>query len=597
MSPHPRRRTRLAGLLATTLAAVGIGIGGAPPASAFTADQATASFESFVDVFWDEDARYFFTYSDHRIHPEHAHGPQGGLYTDYWWEAQLWEAVMDRFERTGDPQARAMIDDVFAGFREQYPDFRENDWNDDIGWWALGSSRAYELTGDPQYLAAAEEMFEHVAAFEDDTYGGGIWWKNVDVGDGTRNQKNVATNAPAVVTAMRLHEATGDPGYRATAERIYAWLDGGFNVGGHLRDHVEGSGQYVDWDWTYNQGNFAAAALSMYLGTGDDAYLADATAAVDWALANLTSSGTLLREGGDDAGGFKAVLTRAMQSLVDQAGQVQYEAVLTENASQAARQVNAQGIGGDDWTAPTPDLAVAPVQSLAAGATVAVLQQAVPDGEAGVVVGTGVHEAENAVRSGISSESSAAGFSGRGYLAGWADDGTSVTFHVHVAEARAYPLELRYAAAAGTATRSLEVNGVRSDVAFEPTGSWDAWADVVVPVDLRAGHNEVVLAFDRSSGSASYLNLDRLTVVLTQVPVDEPTPEPAPDPAPGGGTSTPTRPGAGGGDGPAPSPGAPESGTVAALATTGADLAGAAVSAIGLVAAGLSLLRVRRLRA
>lgn len=509
------RRARAVWLLAAAaLLAAPLTVAAPPPARAFTADQATQAYDDFVDVFWDPAAQYFFTYSDHQIHPEHAHGPQGGLYTDYWWEAQLWEMVMDRYERTGSAADRAMVDDVWAGFRTQYPDFADNDWNDDIGWWARAAVRAYELTGDDTYLQASEDMFAFIAGYEDSTYGGGIWWKNVDVGDGDRNEKNVATNASAAVTAMRLHAATGDPAYRATAVRLYDWLDANFNQAGHLRDHVQGTGQYVDWDWTYNQGNFAAAALELYLDTGDAAYLADATAAVDWAVANLTSSGTFLYEGRDDTGGFKAVLTRAIRDLVEDAGQTQYAQVLTDNASQAARQVSAAGIGGYDWTAPTPEPATTPVQSLAAAATVAVLQQAEPDGSTGVVEGTGVHEAENAVRSGIDSESTAAGRSGRGYLAGWNTDGTSVTFHVHVADAGTYALDLRYAAAAGAASRSLVVNGSATTVGFPDTGAWDAWSSVSVPVTLQAGHNTVVLAYDAAAGSASYLNLDTLTVPL-----------------------------------------------------------------------------------
>lgn len=49
------------------------------PAQALTAPQAVDSFSDFVDVYWDDAANYFFTYSDHQIHPEHAHGPQGGV--------------------------------------------------------------------------------------------------------------------------------------------------------------------------------------------------------------------------------------------------------------------------------------------------------------------------------------------------------------------------------------------------------------------------------------------------------------------------------------------------------------------------------------
>ncbi|PSL37727.1 putative alpha-1,6-mannanase (GH76 family) [Labedella gwakjiensis] len=508
-----KKKIPLLAIAAITGAALVAPLQAPAPAAAFTSTQATEAFDDFLDVYWDDAADYFYTYSDHQIHAEHAHGPQGGLYTDYWWEAQLWEMVMDRYERTGDAQSRALIDDVFAGFQAQYPDFRENDWNDDIGWWARGSIRAYELTGDADYLAAAEEMFAFIAPYEDTTYGGGIWWKNIDVGDGTRNEKNVATNATAVYTAMRLYAATGDTTYRATAVRIYDWLDANFNNAGHLRDHVAGTGQYTDWDWTYNEGNFAGAALELWLDTGSAAYLSDATDAVDWAVANMTSSGTLLREGIDDTGGFKAILTRNIRHLVDEAGQTQYEQFLTDNATQAANHVNSAGIGGYDWTAPTPELSSTALQSLAAAATVAVLQQASPDGYTGVIEGSGVYEAENAVRNGVDSESTAAGKSGRGYLAGWNTSGTSVVFHVNVVDGGTYTVDLRYAAGAGDATRSVIVDGgSATSVSFPGTSGWDQWASVPTTVTLTPGHNTITVSYD--TGSSNYLNLDRLTLAL-----------------------------------------------------------------------------------
>jgi predicted alpha-1,6-mannanase (GH76 family) len=500
---------------ATVGAVIGALVLGPVPAQAFTSSQADDAYQSFVDTYWDASSNYFYTYSDHVAHPEHAHGPDGGVYTDYWWEAQLWEMVLDRYERTGDDAARAMIDDVFDGFQSKYPDFRDNDWNDDIGWWARGSIRAYELTGEARFLAAAEDMFAFIAPYEDTTYGGGIWWKNVDVGDGTKNEKNVATNATAVYTAMRLYAATGTQSYKDTALRLFSWLDTNFNRGGHLLDHVSGTGQYASWDWTYNEGNFAGAALELYLDSGQQSYLDKATASVDWAVRNLTSSGTFLFEGRDDTAGFKSILTRNIRALIDEGGQTQYEAVLTANASQAAAQVNSSGVGWYDWTAPAPELAAEAIQSLAAGATVAVLQQAAPDGSTSVVEGSGVYEAENAARSGIDSESTNDGFTGRGYLAGWIAEGSAVTFHTHVATAGSYDVTLRYAAGAGSATRQLTVNGAAiASPAFAGTSGWDAWTEVVVPMNLAAGHNTITLGFTAAAGSANYLNLDSLSIDL-----------------------------------------------------------------------------------
>jgi predicted alpha-1,6-mannanase (GH76 family) len=503
----------VAGAVATaTLTSVGLATDPGR-ASALTTTQATDAYDAFVATYWDPDAKYFTTYSDRQVHQEHAVGPQGGLYTDYWWEAQNWEAVMDRYERTHDAASRQMIDDVFDGWRAAYPDFRQNDWNDDMGWWARGAVRAYELTGEQRFLDESEDIFSFIAQYEDTTYGGGIWWKNVDVGDGSKNEKNVATNGTAVQTALRLYAATGDTTYRDTAERLFTWLQADFDRNGHIRDHVSGTGQFTDYDWTYNQGQYAGAALQMYLLTHDQQYLTDATRAVDWAIANLTVAGTFVNEGSSDTQGFKAILTRDIRDLIDEAGQTQYESVLTANASQAAVHVSPEGIGGPDWTAPTPSISTTPQQSLAASATVAILQQATPDGSTAVVQGDGVYQAENIDHPGISTEASNAGYTGRGYLAGWNTVGTTATAHVNVATAGTHTLTLRYAAAAGTATRTVSVGGgTPVTVTFPATGSWSTWATVTVPVQLGAGSNAVAITDATSSGN--HLNLDRVAVSL-----------------------------------------------------------------------------------
>ncbi|PZE39783.1 glycoside hydrolase family 76 protein [Curtobacterium sp. MCPF17_031] len=492
----------------------GVGIATDPGrASALTTTQATDAYDAFVATYWDADAKYFTTYSDRQVHQEHAVGPQGGLYTDYWWEAQNWEAVMDRYERTHDAASRQMIDDVFDGWQAAYPDFRQNDWNDDMGWWARGAVRAYELTGEQRFLDESEEVFGFIAQYEDTTYGGGIWWKNVDVGDGSKNEKNVATNGTAVQTALRLYAATGDTTYLDTAERLFAWLQTDFDRNGHIRDHVSGTGQFTDYDWTYNQGQYAGAALQMYLLTNDQQYLTDATRAVDWAVANLTVAGTFLNEGSSDTQGFKAILTRDIRDLIDDAGQTQYESVLTANASQAAAHVSPEGIGGPDWTAPTPSTSTAPQQSLAASATVAIVQQATPDGSTVVEQGDGVYQAENIDHPGIPTEATGTGYTGRGYLAGWNTAGTAATAHVNVASAGTHSVTLRYAAAAGTATRIVRVgSGTATTVTLPATGSWSTWSTVTLPVQLTAGSNALSIAVPASNGN--YVNLDSVSVSL-----------------------------------------------------------------------------------
>jgi predicted alpha-1,6-mannanase (GH76 family) len=508
-------KKRLIGLVAAASIALttagGLSLAAPQSASALTRTQADRSWSAFVRTYWDPKTDYFFTNSTHQVDPNHDPGPDGGLYSDYWWEAQLFEAVEDRYQATHDPQARIMIDQVLTGFQRAYPDFRKNDYNDDMLWWARASVRAYELTHEQRFLTESEQIFGYVSQFEDTTYGGGIWWKNVNVGDGTQNQKNVATNGTAIQTAAMLYRATGDKTYLATAERIFAWLDANFDRNGRLRDDIQADGWH-DYDFTYNQGGYAGAALQLYVDTHDRSYIAKADQAVDWAVRYLTESGTLLDEGTNDGSAFKAILTRNMRDLVQLGGQRQYASFLTENATQAAAHENAQGIGGQSWSLTPPSLRTANVQSIAAGGSMAVQQQATPDWRTGVVPGNGVYEAENATRNGVNTENTETGFSGRAYTAGWNADGTSIVFPVNVSRSTRAVLTIRYSAAAGNAVRSLTVGGRTVQVTFPATTSWSDWHTLKVPVTLRAGADPTTLAFATAQGSTNYVNVDVMTV-------------------------------------------------------------------------------------
>lgn len=501
-----KKRGSLGLLVAATLT---LSVGVAMPAVASTPDDADVAFDAFVDAFWDPTKNYFFTNSDHVIDPAHAYGPEGGLYTDFWWEAQLWETVMDAYERTGDPDQRAMIDDVYEGFVAYHPEF-ENNFNDDIGWWAQASIRAYGLTGDCRYLERSKDLFDAIYAERDDTYGGGIWWRK-----DPQDQKNVATNAPAAITAVRLYQATGEEGYLAKAEELFDWVDTHLQADGHVYDHFEGpgTGTLVKWDFSYNAGNYIGAAEALYEATDDADYRAKAIAAADWATTYLTNGGTLNYEGLNDGAGFKTVLVRHLTRLATVGGQTQYLPLLQANVTQAwDHRRSSDNLVGANWSSPTAE---GRIQSLTAAAAASALQVVPFNGYTGLQPGTGIYAAENAVTAQLGAESSNGGFLGRGYLAGWATDGQAVTFHVNTAAAGAHELRLRYAGAAGEATRRVLVNGVEiaSNHRFPGTSSWSTWAETDLDnVDLAAGHNTIRVEYASGSGSSQYLNFDRLVV-------------------------------------------------------------------------------------
>lgn len=495
--------------------------GGANRASAFTSANADAAMTSFVNTFYDASAKYFYTNSDHQIQAAYAHGPNGGLYTDFWWEAQLWETVMDAYQRTGSSTYRTMIDDIYTGFNAKYTNMTTNQFNDDLGWWALACLRAYEITGTQEYLNRGSFLFDHIyASWDTSYYGGGIWWRTdaQNPAVSTNAQKNMATNAPMVMTAIKLKNAYNNASYLTKAQQIYSWIQTKLVNGSKVNDHMEGTGAGIvkDWDFTYNYGTYLGAATALYVATGTASYLTDANNAATYVIDKMTSATTLLYEGENDAPGFKMIFARNLNQLRTQASQSQYLGFLQQNATQAwNHRRTSDGIIGSDWTAPTGS---SYVQSLAAAAGASILQLAPADNYTGNIAGNGVYEAENARRTlvsgiGMINESTQTGFNGRGYAAGWNTNGTSIDFYVNQNTAGTKTITFRYAAGAGNASRYVNVNGVdvATNLTFNGTSNWSTWNTVSLTVSLAAGSNTIRLGQASSKGNTNYLNVDRLT--------------------------------------------------------------------------------------
>ncbi|WP_164473522.1 glycoside hydrolase family 76 protein [Deinococcus psychrotolerans] len=471
--------------------------------------------QDFLKAYWDADQGYFLAWN--RSAPfarPSGSGPVGGKYTDFWWEAQLWDLVLDAAEREpGNTMYRSLIDDVYTGFVRAYPDWR-NDFNDDLGWWAQASMRAYRLTGNPRYLQQAATLFDSIWPYWTDASGGGVLWRRSG-----SNQKNVATNGPLVVTAVRLYQATGEQHYLMRAQQLYAFVDSHLTDGqARVYDNIE-NGELRRWDFTYNVGNFVLAALALREVSLDPTerakLLQRATDSTDWALDNLTNAGIFLNEGTGDGGGFKGVLLRALHTLsqtpgLDAAVQERYRQSLRDQATQVWNQRRAaDGLIGPDWSAPHEGDVI---ESLAAGTGVAALQLASPSLPARIVVGDGRYEAENSVLEGVKSSAVADGFSGRGYVNTFFQSGQFVEFHVNVPQARRYLLKLRYSAGGGEARRTLTVNGASRKLTLPPTPDWATWRDLDIAIELPAGSSRIRISFDGEMNSRGWLNLDRLTL-------------------------------------------------------------------------------------
>jgi predicted alpha-1,6-mannanase (GH76 family) len=317
-------------------------------------------------VFWDPRSRTFSAWSDGAEHD--GHGPAA----DFWWAAQLWDVVIDEADRTRSPDALATVDAVYDGFLARHPTF-VSDFNDDRGWWALAATRAYDLTDERRYLDRARSLLDGILASEDGSLGGGIWWRR-----SVHDQKNVATNAPAVMTASRLCTLTAERRDCDAAEALFSWLDRTLRDGSQVLDHVDSAGRRVDWSFSYNYGTFLAAAL----GAANAQPASDHGAAAklrllagtvgDRAIAELSSDAVLRPDGDGDGGGFRGIFVRALASAAEELGRPDWSAFVAANADAVWRARRSDGLVGSSWVHPEGGL----VESLTAASAVAVLEAA-----------------------------------------------------------------------------------------------------------------------------------------------------------------------------------------------------------------------------
>ncbi|MUG65241.1 carbohydrate-binding protein [Paenibacillus campinasensis] len=329
-------------------------IGAAPvQAASFGPADADAAIRAFNAKFWDPQAKYFWADSN-----------RGDNYQSFWVEAELWEMVMDAYLHTSDPelkaQLRTQIDDIFDGTVAKYgEDWTNNPFNDDIMWWAMGSARAYQITGEARYLERAQYYFDFVydTQWDDEFAGGGIWWLNSE-----HDTKNACINFPAAQTAVFLYELTGAPHYLEAATRIYRWSKTMLTDGeGKVFDRIEVARGPIPDSTHYNQGTFVGSAVGLYRVTGDETYLEDAVKGARFTMDRLVDNNRLLNYEGPngDLKGGKTILIRNLaylQQALDHEGsglydefEREFDAWLAFNTAMAWSHRNEEGIVDGNW--------------------------------------------------------------------------------------------------------------------------------------------------------------------------------------------------------------------------------------------------------
>ncbi|MBT0769047.1 carbohydrate-binding protein [Kineosporia sp. J2-2] len=143
-------------------------------------------------------------------------------------------------------------------------------------------------------------------------------------------------------------------------------------------------------------------------------------------------------------------------------------------------------------------------------------------------------EAEDLSLDGLGTATNHSGYTGKGFVAGFESTGNALRFTVDAPSSGGYQLALRYAndrGADGQVTeRSLSLlvdAGEGRRFTLPPSGSWDTWAVVTVPLELTAGRHELTVL--RAAGDSGQVNVDSLAV--TPAGATFPAPQP-PQPQP-----------------------------------------------------------------
>jgi predicted alpha-1,6-mannanase (GH76 family) len=277
---------------------------------------------------------------------------------DFWTQQEAIETLIDAYNINPSPDLKNKIIYLYNGVRDGYGLLWSNNiYNDDIVWGAIMCVRAFKITNDGGMLDMAKNNFNMMwnRAWDTQSLGGGLWWT-------TANQtKNTCVNAPAVICAMLLYQATGDVAYKNKAKQIMDWMVTKLYVAssGEVKGAINQAGTITEGPLSYTQGTFIGACDLLRSSYPSVNYLAMGTKAMDYARSSMcnTSGGILKDENGvADTQGMKSIFARWATLFVKNTGTASnYGPWLDANASQAWSIRNSQGLMWNIWGTRTPE--------------------------------------------------------------------------------------------------------------------------------------------------------------------------------------------------------------------------------------------------
>ncbi|MGN8067487.1 glycoside hydrolase family 76 protein [Mucilaginibacter sp. SG564] len=280
---------------------------------------------------------------------------------DFWTQQEAIETLIDAYNINPSTDFLNKIQYLYNGVRDGYGTLWSNNiYNDDVVWGSLMCIRAYHLTNDGGQLDMAKNNFNMMwnRAWDTSALGGGLWWNT------NNNTKNTCVNAPAVICAMLLYQATGDSSYKTKAKQIMDWMIAHLYDAntGEVKGAIIPNGTITEGALSYTQGTFIGACDLLRSEYPSVDYLGIGKKAMDYAMASLcNSAGGILKDedGNADTQGMKSIFARWACQFVQHTGTAgTYGAWLDLNAGQAWSIRNSSGLMWNIWGTRTSDTQV-----------------------------------------------------------------------------------------------------------------------------------------------------------------------------------------------------------------------------------------------